>query len=46
MGSNAIKVAAVVLVILALVLVFVAYRYGQNLQASARQAQQQITQQS
>lgn len=45
MGSNAIKVAAVVLVVLALVLVFVAYRYGQNLEASARQAHQQVAEQ-
>lgn len=42
MGSNTIKTAAVVLVILALILVFVAWRYGQSLQSSARQAQQKI----
>ncbi|HEU0198730.1 MAG TPA: Flp pilus assembly protein CpaB [Nevskiaceae bacterium] len=39
MGSNAIKIAAIALVILALILVFVAYRYGQSLQVHARQQQ-------
>ncbi|TAM12756.1 MAG: Flp pilus assembly protein CpaB [Nevskiaceae bacterium] len=46
MSSNAIKVTAVVLVILALALVFVAYRYSKSLETRAAVAQQQAAQQA
>ncbi|MDN5874923.1 MAG: Flp pilus assembly protein CpaB [Sinobacteraceae bacterium] len=46
MSSNAIKISAIVLVILALILVFVAWRYGKSLEAHSRQQQAQQQQQS
>lgn len=46
MSSNAIRVTAVVLIILALALVFVAYRYSKSLETRAAIAQQQQAQQA
>lgn len=46
MSSNAIKIAAAVLVILALILVFIAYRYGQSLEVHSRQQQAAAQQQT